>query len=124
MSAGGFEHVALSFAVLDDGRGFVLRHGPLRRRDDGRAELFQLDEAETAVLLDEVAAVAFSYYGVRDGGEDAEWTDRWDDQDRLPFLVRIRIGFHDADRRTWPEQTVALRIQGEFRIVAPRKPRR
>ena len=122
LSAGGFDHVSLALADLDGGGGLVLRHGPLQRRDDGRAELVGLDEAETAVLLDDVAAVGFSYYGVRQGGKDAEWTDRWDDGARLPLLVRIRIRFPELDRRTWPELTVALRIQRELRATAAREP--
>ncbi len=113
LGAGGFAHIALSLADLDDGRGLVLEHGPLRRREDGRAELFQLIEPETAVLLDDVAAVKFSYYGASDRGADAEWTDRWDDEDRLPLLVRLRIAFPEPDRRAWPELTVAIRIQRE-----------
>jgi general secretion pathway protein J len=123
LSAGGFEHVALSFAELDDGRGLVLRHGPLRRRDDGRAELFELDDPETAVLLADVTEVEFSYFGAPDQRDDAEWTDRWEDQERLPLLVRIRIGLAGSDRRVWPELTVPLRIQGET-STAPRGPRR
>ncbi len=113
LSAGGFEHVALSLAEGDNGQGLVLEHGPLQRREDGRAELFQLDDAENSVLLDNLVAVEFSYYGARGRGEDAEWTDRWDDDQRLPLLVRIRIEFPESDRRIWPELTVALRIQGE-----------
>ncbi len=120
LSAGGFEHVALSLADHDDGHGLVLEHGPLQRREDGRAELFQLDEAETAVLLDNLVAVEFSYYGARNRGEDAEWTDRWDDDQRLPLLVRIRIEFPESDRRIWPELTVALRIHGESAATASR----
>ncbi len=112
LSAGGFEHVALSLAERDRDQGLVLEHGPLRRREDGRAELIQLEEPETAVLLDNVAAVEFSYYGAHDRDEDGEWSDRWDDEDRLPLLVRIRVAFPESDRRTWPELTVALRIQG------------
>ncbi len=118
LSAGGFDHVALSLADLDGRKGLILRHGPLQRRDDGRAELIPLDEAETAVLLDDVAAVEISYYGVRDRDADGEWTDRWDDEARLPLLVRIRIGFPESDRRRWPDLIVALKVQRELRATA------
>ncbi len=124
LSAGGFDHVSLALADLDGARGLVLRYGPLQRRDDGRAELAGLGEAEAAVLLDDVTTVAFSYYGVPEGGEDGEWTDRWDDEARLPLLVRIRVGFPESDRRTWPELTVALRLQRELRATAARRPAR
>lgn len=122
LSAGGFEHVALSFANLGGVRGLVLRHGPLRRSEDGRAELARSDEAESAMLLGDVEAVEFSYYGARDGDDDAEWTDRWDDEQQLPFLVRIRIGFAASDRRIWPELTVALRIQRRASNARSRRP--
>ena len=118
LAGGGFEHVALSLTDRDDGHGLVLEHGPLQRREDGRAELFRLDEPETAVLLDNLVAVEFSYYGARERGEDAEWTDRWDSEQRLPLLVRIRIAFPESDRRIWPELTVALRIQGKGAATA------
>ena len=117
LSAGGFDHVTLTLVDSEDGdgRALILRRGPLARREDGRAELFEGDESETetAVLLDDIAGVAFSYYGVPDGREDPEWTDRWDDEARLPLLVRIRVALPETDRRTWPEMTIALRIQGE-----------
>ena len=112
LSIGGFAHVSLALADGDDGSALVVRRMPLRRREDGRAELFDIDQAEPpAVLLDGVESVAFDYYGLRDRREDPEWTDRWDDQTRLPLLVRMRILFPDADRRTWPPLTVALMVQ-------------
>jgi general secretion pathway protein J len=114
LSAGGFSHVALSLADRDRGSALIVERQALGRRDDGRAELARLDDPDTAVLLDNIETVEFSYYGPGDRGDDAEWTDRWDREDRLPLLVRVRIGFSDSDRRIWPELTVALRIRGEI----------
>ena len=111
LSPGGFAHVSLSLADVDSGSALVVRQRPLQRREDGRAELFDLDEAETAVLLDDVETLEFSYFGVPERREDPEWTDRWDNPTRLPLLVRIRIGFPDTDRRIWPALTVGLMIQ-------------
>ncbi len=123
LSAGGFAHVTLSFESLGEVRGLVLRHGPVRRRDDGRVELVRSDEAEFAMLLGDVEAVEFSYYGAGDADDDAEWTDRWVDEKNLPSLVRIRVRFADSDRRIWPELTVALRIQGQGSRAPSRRPR-
>ena len=122
LSVGGFEHAALSLAERDDGYGLVFEHQALQWRDDGRAELSRFDEPNTAVLLDNVVAIEFSYYGARDRGTDAEWTDRWDDKQRLPLLVRVKIVFPESDRRVWPDLTVALRIQGEIGATGSRAP--
>lgn len=111
LSAGGFSHVSLGLSDRDGGRALVVTRGPLRRREDGRAELFEFDrDAETSVLLDGVTSLEVSYFGARSGRDEAEWTDRWDDEGGMPLLVRIRVGFAEADRRTWPELTVALVI--------------
>ena len=114
---------------LFDGGAPVVSHTPLRklRQASGESHRFaprlaRFDEANTDVLLDNVVALEFSYYGARDRGADAEWTDRWDDKQRLPLLVRVKIVFPESDRRVWPELIVALKIQGEFAATESRAP--
>ena len=114
LSTGGFAHAALSLAERENGYGLIFEHQALQRRDDGRAELTRLDEAENAVLLDNIEEIEFSYFGQRNRDEDARWTDRWDDDQGLPLLVRVRVVFPESDRRVWPDLTIALKIQGEI----------
>jgi general secretion pathway protein J len=108
LSAGGFNHVAVSTA--DDGAGtgrnLVVRFALLQRDDDNNAVLAGAEDAEPTVLLDGIAAAAFSYYGAQKKDEEPEWHERWEGE-LLPQLVRLRVRFPDGDGRTWPELTMA-----------------
>lgn len=108
LSAGGFNHLAVSTA--DDGAGtgrnLVVRFALLKRDDDNSAVLAGAEEAEPTVLLDRITAAEFSYYGAHNKDDEPEWSDRWEGE-LLPLLVRLRVRFADGDGRTWPELTMA-----------------
>lgn len=72
------------------------------------------DDTETAdedlVLLEDIDRVELSYYGANSFGEDLEWTDRWEDKDSFPRLVKLEIRFKDKAESVWPPMIVRLRI--------------
>ncbi len=87
--AGGLYHYRLELLSRGDGH-YALRLG-YAQFVAGRA----LDEEPLAqgesLLLDDVAALSFSYYGQDEPGADAQWLDEWPRQDILPQLVRVTL---------------------------------
>jgi general secretion pathway protein J len=65
------------------------------------------------VLLTGLKSVEFGYFGKRRDENAASWHDRWDNQTRLPLLIRIRAEFPERSRRTWPELIVAPRLAAD-----------
>ena len=70
-----------------------------------------------SVLLERIAALRFSYYGVPEGRTAPEWTDSWTQRRDLPQLVSVTVAFPDGDRRRWPELIVAPRIRADVTCV-------
>jgi general secretion pathway protein J len=65
---------------------------------------------ETDLLLDDVAGVEFSYFGVYDRSRPADWVAEWADPRSLPQLVRVRVTFPRGDPRRWPDLVIAPRF--------------
>ncbi len=89
----------------DRGR-LVLRY---RLTKPDRQYLFESGDAgKEVVLVPDIDSVAFSYYGKR--GRSARFYSRWDDPERLPALVRMRI--RPAGRGVlWPDLIVPIRAE-------------
>lgn len=69
----------------------------------------EFDVAEPpVVLLENVAAFKFAYFGNTEEGGEKVWRDEWLEADRLPSLVKISIAL--KDRSYWPDMVFALRI--------------
>jgi general secretion pathway protein J len=69
------------------------------------------------VLLRNISAVEFSYYGPPPGGNVPKWFDSWSNRARLPDLIRIRVAFQPKDRRVWPELVVHPDITVDVRCI-------
>lgn len=76
-------------------------------------------DAERSVLGDGIAELTIRYFG-RDPDSkddvDPTWRDRWDDQQRLPLLVRIDV--KPAKGEPWPTLVVEPRRAPEAGCVA------
>jgi general secretion pathway protein J len=70
---------------------------------------------EEISLLRGIADVAVEYYGR--AGAAADWRAIWQHQPQLPQLVRLRVGFPEGDRRTWPDLVVAPKIDLDTECV-------
>lgn len=56
------------------------------------------------LLLKGLAGVHFSYFGTPEGGNaPPRWHDRWDKNEKMPKLIRVKATFPPGDRRTWPD---------------------
>ena len=58
-------------------------------------------QPEDSVLLDGVDRVEFAYWGSA-GGNAGQWLSSWTGKD-IPPLIRVRLHFLAALRRTWPD---------------------
>jgi general secretion pathway protein J len=101
----GVEGAYLISLVVDQDR-LVLRY---RLTKPDRQYLFESgDTGKEVVLVPGLESVGFSYYGKR--GRIARFYSRWDDPERLPKLLRMRIrpkgrGVH------WPDLIVPIRAE-------------
>jgi general secretion pathway protein J len=101
----GVEGSYLISLVADQDR-LVLRY---RLTKPDRRYLFESGDAgKEVVLVHGIESVGFSYYGKR--GRTARFYSRWDDPERLPKLLRMRIrpkgrGVH------WPDLIVPIRAE-------------
>lgn len=64
---------------------------------------------KSTVLLDDVRELEFSYFDT-DGGGAGTWTERWEEQDRLPALVRVDLRPAGEAAAPWPELVAATRV--------------
>jgi general secretion pathway protein J len=98
----------ISLAVADarDEASLVLRY---RLTKPERQYLFEsTDLGEEVVLVSGLDSVEFSYYGKR--GRTARFYSRWDDPERLPKLVRVRI--RPKGRAVpWPDLIVPIHAE-------------
>ena len=67
-------------------------------------------EAKQRILLENIAALEFSYYGDPERARNRDWRDDWEETDLPPDLIAVRIGFPDGDGRLWPELIAAPRL--------------
>ena len=101
----GVEGAYLISLVADQDR-LVLRY---RLTKPDRQYLFESgDTGKEVVVVPGVENVGFSYYGKR--GRSARFYSRWDDPERLPKLVRMRIRPKGRDVH-WPDLIVPIRAE-------------
>ena len=73
------------------------------------------DDADRSILAEGIDSIKLGYYG-RDAGtndtaSDPSWRDHWDDNQRLPLLVRIDV--KPKQGPPWPTLFVAPRTGPE-----------
>jgi general secretion pathway protein J len=72
--------------------------------------------ADTEVLVDDLRALEFSYYGSQGRDDTPNWHNTWENQTRVPDLIRIQATFGDR-RRVWPDLIVAPRISEDVGCI-------
>lgn len=108
--------------------GYLARGGPhvqwLRIVDEGRGRRLEFDHAqlngydpddpkgdstrEPVVLIEGFREGRFEFRALDEEGELAEWSGDWEDPQRLPLLVRLRLEFDDDSRQRWPDLEIPL----------------
>ena len=85
----------------------VLRHAPLLYDAENFAG--GLGEAKSYLVLGDLDAVEFSYFGPEKRGEPPRWQDAWTNPEQLPQLVRLRLRSREAG---WSDLIVAPMVGG------------
>jgi len=70
------------------------------------AEINETTPRKPEPLADELADVQFRYRALDAEGALGEWEDHWDQSDRLPLQVSVRV--LQANNVAWPELVIAL----------------
>lgn len=83
----------------------VLRQAPVRYDAENFAS--GLGEAKSYLVLSNLDAVEFSYFGPEKRGEPPRWQDVWTNQEQLPQLVRLRLKSREAG---WSDLVVAPKV--------------
>lgn len=117
---GGVYQMTLSAERADGATRLMVARRLLHPDADPGAE--GREQEAPRVLAGNLEALAFAYYGAAEKGETSRWHDRWENMQRLPQLVRLRVTGRDVGE--WPELVVQLRADGirYQRSVAPGAP--
>lgn len=113
LMVGGFYDIVIGLSYNDVALQLVmawrLRSGDLAEGDVGLDET-EASDRDQVVLIDDVADVAFAFYGAAEEGGAPQWLDDWVDKNTLPLMVRVMVTFPEDDPRRWPELVVAPKI--------------
>jgi general secretion pathway protein J len=70
------------------------------------------------VLIDGIREGRFEFRSLDENGELGEWDSSWDDPQRMPLMVRLKLEFDPESRRRWPALEIPLRTAG-FSAMTP-----
>jgi general secretion pathway protein J len=65
------------------------------------------DEQTRVLLIENIEAIEFAYYGNENPGDNPRWHDSWQHDDMLPKLVRLKVHSYDPGRN-WPVINLAI----------------
>jgi general secretion pathway protein J len=85
----------------------VLKQGPLRR--DAENFVDTLTGTKEHLLLDDLSAVQFDFFGPAKKDDPPQWQTTWVNPTELPRLVRIRLGSADPG---WSDLVISPAITG------------
>ena len=94
-STGGLALVGLA---LEPGADPRQRNLVMRRvlSDDSANDFALVDAAEQTVLIADVEAASFAYFGAENDFIDPRWVEEWTYKGRIPQLVRLRLKTGDG----------------------------
>jgi general secretion pathway protein J len=99
--------------VEDDPKRQRARNLVMRRvmADSDAADFGALAEAQPSILVEDVDAVEFTYFGAENDFSEPRWWPEWPFPARMPTMVRIRMRASDGE--PLPDMIVALRLGEE-----------
>jgi len=86
----------------------MLRHAPVRY--DAASFADSLGDAPGQLVVGELDAVEFSYFGAETRGNVPRWQQTWTNLEQLPRLVRVHLQSRDAG---WADLIVAPMVTGD-----------
>lgn len=72
-----------------------------------------------SVLIENVSAAAFSYFGATEEQNSFQWQDRWSQLYRLPALVAIEVQFAKGDNRVWHRLNIPIYASDSSAVPCP-----
>ena len=90
----------------ENGSDLVLEY--MRYAPDARGST-RPEEKEVTLIAD-IASVEFEFFGVVRDGQGAAWHDRWEDEEAVPRMIRVSIGFDRKDVRSWPALLIPTHV--------------
>ena len=116
LGGGGLSRIDLRIIDTEDGRQLVMD------RELFHPDLEHRPRQAPRVLVENIEAAKFAYFGAVTPDESATWHDGWLEMDYLPSLVSLRVQFPTDRRQPWPALIAAPMIDGsrsaEFRPVS------
>ncbi len=103
---GGLHWLGLEVVGAEDTRRLVLSYELFQTEDWQR---YDPQPRRQLVLYDELADAEFDYFGAPGDSRQARWSAAWDDPEKLPQLVRLRLKGEQAES-AWQELLVAPRL--------------
>lgn len=106
LSRGGPHVQWLSLVDDVDGARLEFDHAQLNGYDpdDPKGD----SKREPVVLLEGIREARFEYRALDEAGELDDWSSTWDDPQRMPLLVRLRLEFDEDRRQRWPDLEIPL----------------
>ena len=89
-------------ALESDGRGKVLEFDHAQLNGYDPADPKAANDRAPVRLLDGMQDAHFEYRTLDENGEMTDWSQMWDDPQRLPIMVRLVVEFPPDSTRVWP----------------------
>jgi general secretion pathway protein J len=109
IAEGGVLWWQLTIRERADKKQLVLKRLP---QDPEAKALPDMSEGEASVLADGIESIALAYF---DPGDDpvtqpeaGRWVDAWDENDRMPSLVRLQV--KEVNGVSWPDLVIPMKI--------------
>jgi len=78
------------------------------RFDGDEEDIDEFESDDDIVLVRDIRDLRFAYFGTSKTANEPAWTDRWDDPDQLPRLVRLTIDKGGDGGVPWPELVMPI----------------
>lgn len=69
------------------------------------------------VLLSDVAAIRFAYFGAQEADVEPSWYGSWSEVQYLPSLIHLQVRFAEGEATDWTPLLVAPMIDGQSRVA-------
>ena len=106
VNAGGLYLLGLELENGDEGQRLIMKRALFNSENK---DFSSLEQGEKSVLTEHVETMGISYFGAATPGGEPGWQEKWDDPQRLPLLVRIRVKLNGG--RDWPDLVVPLVVE-------------
>ncbi len=103
--AGGWHKFSLQLTRNRDRADLIVKLEPFFPPLDNERQAI-----DDVVLIENVEAIRFSYFGSDEPDEEAQWFDEWLEKSYLPKMIRVEIRVRGE--KTWPPLVVAPKIAG------------